>query len=79
MKKRILVRGPAMSRSGYGEQSRFCLRALRAHEDKFDIFLVNVCGRNNWLQERGFIFVVRNHILSIKCANYKFVTLFLSI
>ena len=38
MKKRILVRGPAMSRSGYGEQSRFCLRALRAHEDKFDIW-----------------------------------------
>ena len=30
-----------MSRSGYGEQSRFCLRALRAHEDKFDIYLVN--------------------------------------
>ena len=44
MKKRILVKGPALSRSGYGEQSRFALRAIRSREDIFDIFLVNL----NW-------------------------------
>jgi len=42
MTKKILVKGPALSRSGYGEQTRFALRALRSREDLFDIFLVNI-------------------------------------
>ena len=42
MKKKILVRGPALSRSGYGEHTRFLLRSLRAHEDKCDLFLINI-------------------------------------
>ena len=40
MTKRVLVRGPALSRTGYGEHCRFVLRALRKHEDRFDIFLL---------------------------------------
>ena len=46
MKKRILVKAPALSRSGYGEQSRFALRALRSREDLFDIFLINISWGN---------------------------------
>ena len=42
MKKKILVKGPALSRSGYGEQTRFALRALRSREDIFDIYLINI-------------------------------------
>ena len=42
MKKKILVKAPALSRSGYGEQTRFALRALRTVEDKLDIYLVNI-------------------------------------
>jgi glycosyltransferase involved in cell wall biosynthesis len=42
MKKKILVKGPALSLSGYGEQARFALRTLREHQDKFDIFLQNI-------------------------------------
>jgi len=42
MKKKIVVKGPALSRSGYGEQTRFALRALRSREDVFDIYLVNI-------------------------------------
>lgn len=42
MKKKILVKGPALSLSGYGEQTRFALRCLRDNEDKFDIFLQNI-------------------------------------
>ena len=38
MKKKILVSGPCLTRSCYGEQCRFALRALRAHEDRFDIY-----------------------------------------
>jgi glycosyltransferase involved in cell wall biosynthesis len=41
MKKSIVVKGPALSRSGYGEQTRFALRALKAYEEYFDIYLVN--------------------------------------
>ena len=41
-KKKILVKGPAMSLSGYGEQCRFALRALRAFPDVYDIHLINI-------------------------------------
>lgn len=44
MKKKIIIKAPLLSRSGYGEQSRFALRALRAKEDIFDIYAVNI----NW-------------------------------
>jgi len=42
MRKSILVKAPALSRSGYGEQSRFALRALRSREDIFDIYIMNI-------------------------------------
>ncbi len=42
MRKKIIVKGPAMSRSGYGEQARYALRALRSREDLFDIYIVNI-------------------------------------
>ena len=52
MKKKILVRGPALSMSGYGEQTRFALRALRAYEDLFDIYLIPVgWGKTGWIWE----------------------------
>ena len=52
MRKRIIVRGPLLSQSGYGEQSRFAIRALREHEDKFDIFIIPVgWGQTGWIAE----------------------------
>ena len=52
MKFRIIVRAPVLSMSGYGEQSRFALRALRKHEDKFDIFIVPIpWGNTNWIND----------------------------
>jgi glycosyltransferase involved in cell wall biosynthesis len=39
MRKKILVRGPVLSRSGYGEQARFAIRSLRANEEKYDIYI----------------------------------------
>jgi glycosyltransferase involved in cell wall biosynthesis len=44
MRKRILVRGPVLSRSGYGEQARFAIRSLREYEDRFDIYI----APTNW-------------------------------
>ncbi len=52
MKKKIIVRGPALSQTGYGEQCRFALRALRSREDLFDIYLMNIpWGGTNWIFE----------------------------
>ena len=52
MKKKIFVRAPALSQSGYGEQSRFALRALRSREDLFDIYVQAIpWGRTGWVWE----------------------------
>lgn len=52
MKKKILLRGPLLTRSGYGEQARFALRSLRAHEDKFDIFIQPLeWGKTSWIND----------------------------
>ena len=49
---KIIVRGPALSRSGYGEHTRFLLRALRKYEEVLDIYLLNVpWGQTGWLWE----------------------------
>ena len=42
MKRKIIVKAPILSRSGYGEQSRIVARALRSREDLFDIYIVNI-------------------------------------
>ena len=60
MRKKIILRGPVLSRSGYGEQSRFALRSLRKHEDRFDIYIINTqWGGTGWApqdnEERRYI------------------------
>ena len=52
MKQKILLKGPLLTRSGYGEQARFALRALRAHEDNFDIFIQPLeWGKTSWIND----------------------------
>ena len=52
MKKKIFVRAPCLTQSGYGEQSRFALRALRSREDLFDIYLQPIpWGQTGWIWE----------------------------
>ena len=34
MKQKVLVKGPVLTQSGYGEQARFALRALRSKESE---------------------------------------------
>ena len=54
MKKKILVRGPVLSRSGYGEQTRFAVRSLRAYEDVFDIFIIPTSwGKTGWVWQEN--------------------------
>lgn len=53
MKKKILVKAPALSQSGYGEQARFALRALRSREDLFEIYVLPIpWGRTGWVWEQ---------------------------
>jgi len=50
--KKVLLRGPSLSQSGYGEHTRFLLRALRKRSDLFDIFLINTnWGGTGWIWE----------------------------
>lgn len=52
MKKKLLFKGPLLTRSGYGEQSRFALRALRSRSDLFDIFVQPLTwGNTSWISE----------------------------
>lgn len=60
MKKKVLVRGPALTQSGYGEHTRFVLRALRLQEQHLDIHVMPVnWGETGWLstndEERRWI------------------------
>jgi len=50
---KVLVRGPALTRTGYGEHCRFVLRALREVEG-LDIYLIPVnWGQSNWIWENN--------------------------
>ena len=52
--KKIIVRGPALSLSGYGVHTRFVLRALRMYEEFFDVYLINTnWGKTGWLWENN--------------------------
>jgi glycosyltransferase involved in cell wall biosynthesis len=64
--KKILISSPILSASGYGEMARFALRALRQHEDKFDIYL-NVL---NW-GVTGFLFEQNEEFEYIKSLRIK--------
>ena len=49
--KKVLLRGPVLTRSGYGEHARFVLEALLKNPD-FDVYVVPLnWGQSNWLFE----------------------------
>ena len=52
MKKKVILKGPLLTRSGYGEQARFALRSLRSREDLFDIYIQPLqWGKTSWTSE----------------------------
>ena len=60
MRKKVLVRGPVLTRSGYGEHARLVCRALKSREDLFDIYIIPVnWGETGWIwnndEERKWI------------------------
>jgi len=52
MKTKLLFKGPLLTRSGYGEQSRFALRAIRSRPDLFDVYIQPLqWGQTSWVSE----------------------------
>lgn len=48
--KKIIVIGPALSQTGYGEQCRFALRSLLSKPDLFDVYIKPTnWGKSSWL------------------------------
>lgn len=51
-KKKVLIRGPLLTRSGYGEQARFAYRALKSRPDLFDVYLAPTnWGQTGWISD----------------------------
>jgi hypothetical protein len=50
--KKVIFRGPILTRSGYGEQARFALRSLLSRPDLYDIYIEpRTWGKTNWIFE----------------------------
>ena len=50
--KKVFVKGPFLTQSGYGHHARTLLRALRTREDLFDIYLHPInWGKTSWIWE----------------------------
>jgi hypothetical protein len=50
--KKVIVRGPLLSQSGYGEHARFIFRSLMSRPDLFDVYAVAVgWGKTGWIME----------------------------
>jgi|TARA_Y100000310_G_scaffold122315_2_gene120987 glycosyltransferase involved in cell wall biosynthesis len=50
--KKVVMRAPVLSQSGYGEHARFVMRALAQYPDEVDLYLINInWGKTSWLWE----------------------------
>jgi hypothetical protein len=50
--KKVLLRGPVLSHSGYGEHARFILRSLQRYPEYFDIYIINLnWGQTSWIDQ----------------------------
>ena len=50
MRKKVLLKGPILTRSGYGEQTRFALRSLRSRPDLFELYIQPLqWGNTSWI------------------------------
>tara|TARA_R110002074_G_scaffold14595_3_gene50230 strand:- start:375 stop:2387 length:2013 start_codon:yes stop_codon:yes gene_type:complete len=49
---KVLLKGPILTRSGYGEQARFAFRALMSQPDLFEIYIQPInWGTTSWISE----------------------------
>lgn len=73
---KVLVRGPVLTRSGYGEHVRFVLRALRLIEDQIDLYVIPLAwGQTGWVvdndEEREWLDnIIRKTTAVINAGNF---------
>jgi hypothetical protein len=54
LRKKVLVRAPVLTRSGYGEHGRFVIRALRSRPELFEVYVIPInWGETGWLTENN--------------------------
>jgi len=72
MKKKVLVEGPILTQSGYGEHARLVMRSLRSQEEFFDIYAIPVAwGHTSWLFEddeerKWFDSIINKTVMSLQ-------------
>ena len=50
--KKVLLKGPILTRSGYGEQARFAYRSLMSRPDLYDVYIQPITwGQTSWINE----------------------------
>ena len=50
--KKVILRGPVLSQSGYGEHARLVMRSLLSQPEKFDVHILNInWGKTSWTWE----------------------------
>ena len=50
--KKVLIRGPLLSRSGYGEHARYMFRAISSRPDLFDVYALPLgWGQSSWTHQ----------------------------
>jgi glycosyltransferase involved in cell wall biosynthesis len=50
--KKVLLRGPILTQSGYGEHARFVYRSLKTRPDLFEVYVEPITwGKTSWLWE----------------------------
>ena len=48
--KKVLLKAPILSKSGYGEHARFVYRALKERSDYYDVHVLPIAwGKSGWL------------------------------
>jgi len=65
---KVLVKGPALTRSGYGEQTRFAIRSLTQKADLYDLYLGGtLIGSSHISQGRFLLHVTIPTFLDLLC------------
>ena len=75
--KKVFLKGPLLTQSGYGHHARTILRALKTRPDVFDIYLQPIpWGQTSWVwensEERKEIYALLNKTIQYINSNGKF-------
>ena len=80
MQKKVLLKAPVLTQSGYGEHSRWIFNVLLEREDLFDIYVEPLnWGKTGWQWQdtEKSIFVLENSITLLQ-TKYKMRLMFVS-